>query len=153
MAFRFTFTVLGERQIDRTLARFADNIGDARAVWEVLAAKFQRAEARQFATEGAYASGGWPALSPRYAAWKHRHYPGTKILEREGDLKASLTQRPFGVEQIEPGFMVLGTDVDYAIYHQRGSDRLPQRRPVELTEAQRRDWTRTIQRFIVTGQA
>lgn len=152
MAFRFTFSVYGEAQVDRTLARFADNVQDATPAWEALAVKFQRAERRQFATEGAYASGGWPALSPRYAAWKARHYPGKPILEREGHLKASLTERPFGVEVIEPGYMVLGSDVDYGAYHQRGGPNLPQRRPVELTEAQRRDWVRLIQRFIVTGR-
>lgn len=152
MAFRFTFSVYGDTQVDRTLARFADNVADATPVWEALAAKFQAAERRQFATEGRYASGGWPALSPKYAAWKARHYPGKPILEREGHLKASLTERPFGVEAIEPGYMVLGSDVSYGAYHQKGSGRLPQRRPVELTEAQRRDWVRLIQRFIVTGK-
>ena len=30
---------------------------------------------------------------------------------------------------------------------------LPQRRPVELTEASRREWMNVLQRFIVTGKA
>lgn len=151
MAFRFTFSVEGETQVDRTLARFADNVGDARPAWEALAAKFARAERRQFATEGAYASGGWAPLSPKYAAWKERHYPGRPILELTGALKDSLTRRPFGVEVIEPGYMVLGSGIDYGKYHQAGGGRLPRRRPVELTEASRREWVRLIQRFIVTG--
>lgn len=150
-ALRFTFTIEGETQIDRTLARFADNVGDASALWDKLADRFARVERRQFDSEGAYGSGGWPALSPKYAAWKARHYPGKPILEREGDLRASLTERPFGIEVIEPGFMVLGSGIDYGRFHQAGAGRLPQRRPVELPESERRTWVRLIQRFIVTG--
>lgn len=151
-ALRFTFTIEGETQIDRTLARFADNVGDARTLWDKLATRFASVERRQFASEGGYGSGGWPALSPKYAAWKARHYPGKPILEREGNLRASLTERPFGVEVIEAGFMVLGSGIDYGRYHQAGGGRLPQRRPVELPESERRTWIRLIQRYVVTGK-
>lgn len=147
---RFTFTVEGDTQIDRTLARYADNVSDATALWDKLADRFASVERRQFASEGGYGSGGWPALSPLYAAWKAAHYPGKPILEREGDLKDSLTRRPFGVEVIEPGFMVLGSGIDYGRFHQAG-DGVPQRRPVELPESERRTWVRLIQRFITTG--
>lgn len=150
--FRFTFSVEGETQIDRTLTRFADNIGDARPVWDKLAGRFARLERRQFAGEGTY-SGGWAPLSPAYAAWKARHYPGKPILERTGRLVRSLTQRPFGVEDIHPSYMRLGTDVPYAKYHQRGvpANNLPRRRPVELPESERREFVKVLQRFIVTG--
>lgn len=151
MAFRFTLTLEGEAQIDRTLARFHDNVTDARPLWDELAAKFARIEVRQFNSEGAYGSGGWPALSPRYAAWKARHYPGRPILERTGELRRSLTQRPFGIEELTPASMTIGSGIDYGRYHQKGGGNLPQRRPVELPEATRRSWIRLIQRFIVTG--
>ena len=149
---RFTFSIEGDVQIDRTLARFADNVGDATPLWDALATRFTRIEARQFKSEGAYGSGGWPSLSPNYAAWKARHYPGKPILERTGDLKDSLTRRPLGIEVIEPGYMVLGSGIPYLRYHQRGEG-LPQRRAVELPESERRTWGRLIHRFIVTGVA
>ena len=151
MAVRFTFTVEGEAQIDRTLARFADNVSDALPLWDKLADRFASIERRQFATEGAYGSGGWPALSPRYAAGKARAYPGKPILERDGDLKRSLTVRPVGVEVLTPGSMTVGSGIDYGRFHQAGAGNLPQRRPVELPESERRTWVRLIQRFIVTG--
>ena len=150
---RFTFTIEGETQVDRTLARFAENVGDASQLWDSLADRFAQVEARQFATEGAYGSGGWPALSPKYAAWKERHYPDKPILERTGALKASLTSRPFGIEAITPKSMTLGSGISYGAYHQSGGGRLPQRRPVDLPESERRTWVRLIQRFIVTGTA
>lgn len=153
MPFRFTLNTLGEAQIDRTLLRFADNIGDATPVWEVLADRFAKLETRQFKTEGAYGSGGWAALSPNYAAWKSHHYPGKPILQRTGALMRDLTQRPFGVEHITPGAMAVGTDLSYGKYHQAGGPHLPQRRPVELPDGERRYWVGLIQRFIITGKA
>lgn len=149
---RLTFTIEGDTQLDRTLARFADNLGDASQLWDALADRFASVEARQFASEGAYASGGWPALSPAYAAWKARHYPGKPILERTGDLKDSLTSRPFGIEVITPRSMTLGSGVSYHKFHQQGAGALPQRRPVELPESERRHWARLMQRFVVTGK-
>ncbi len=148
---RLTLSFYGDVQLDRTLARFGDNLGDARALWDDLTNRFVRLERRQFATEGAYASGGWPELSPRYAHWKARHYPGKPILQRGGLLHESLTERPLGVEVLEPGFMVIGSGVGYGGYHQKGGGTLPRRRPVEFPESTRRDWVRRIQRFIVTG--
>lgn len=146
-----TLTFHGDVQLDRTLSRF-EAAEDATPAWEVLADRFARLERRQFATEGAYGSGGWPALSPRYGTWKAKNYPGAKILHREGDLEESLTQRPFGVEVLEPGFMILGSGVDHGAYHQQG-DGVPRRRPIEFPESERRAWMNVLQRFIVTGKA
>lgn len=150
---RLTFAVEGEAQVDRTLARFAENVGDATPVWEKLADRFAVIETRQFDSEGAYGSGGWPALSPKYAAWKARHFPGAPILVRTGAGRDSLTHRPFGIEVIRPESMTIGSGLDYLRYHQGGAGNNPQRRPVELPENERRSWVNMIQRFIVTGRA
>lgn len=150
-ALRLTLSFFGETQLDRTLARFSDRARDARPAWEALADRFGALERAQFASEGRY-SGGWAPLSPRYGEWKAEHYPGLPILELSGDLKASLTSRPFGVEIIEPGFMAIGSDVDYGRWHQEGTDRMPRRRPVEFPDSERRAWIKLLQRFIVTGE-
>jgi phage gpG-like protein len=148
---RFTFTVEGETQIDRTLLRWADNLDNPIPLWDQLADRFATAEARQFSSEGAYGSGGWTPLSPVYAAWKANAYPGKRILERTGELVRSLTRRPFGVEVLTKRAMTVGSGIDYGRYHQRGGGTLPQRRPVELPESERRVWVRYIQNFIRTG--
>ena len=150
---RFTFAIEGEAQVDRTLARFAENVGDATRVWNKLADRFATVETRQFDSEGAYGSGGWPALSAKYGAWKARHYPGAPIMVRTGAGRDSLTTRPFGVEVIRPESMTIGSGLDYLRYHQGGAGNNPQRRVVELPETERRTWVNMIQRFIVTGQA
>jgi phage gpG-like protein len=148
---RFTFSFEGEVQIDRTIARVIDAVTDMRPVWEKLATRFAAVERRQFASEGGYGSGGWPALSPAYAAWKAANYPGRPILERTGTLKRSLTSRPFGVEVLDARSFAVGSGIDYGRFHQAGAGNLPRRRPVELPESERREWVRLMQRFIVTG--
>lgn len=149
MPVRLTFAVFGDTQIDRTLEAIDDRADDLRPAFEHLRARFLRVEQRQFASQGRY-SGGWPPLSPKYATWKARHYPGKTILRRTDELFRSLTEGP-QIAVIEPGYMVLGSSVRYGEYHQAGSGRLPRRRPVELSEAERREWVKVLQSFIRTG--
>jgi phage gpG-like protein len=152
MAARFTFSVEGETQIDRTLAAYVDNISDATDLWDKLADRFAAAEKRQFNSEGGYGGSTWPDLSPAYAAWKSRAFPGKPILERTGELKRSLTSRPFGIEVLLPGSMVVGSGLPYGPMHQAGGGNLPRRRPVQLPESERRVWVRYIQNFLRTGE-
>jgi phage gpG-like protein len=153
MAARFKLSFYGDVQLDRTLARMQENPKDARPLWEALANRFAAIETRQFKSAGRYASGGWSPLSPRYAAWKAKHYPGAPILTRTAALRNSLTRRPFGVDIIEHKSMAVGSDVDYGKYHQNGEGNNPQRRAVELTENERRRWMRALQRYVITGEA
>lgn len=159
VSLRLTFW--GDAQVDRTLERFEARTVDARPVWNVLADRFVRVEQRQFATEGAAGMGStgsglgygrWAPLSPVYAEWKAAHYPGQTILRRTDALYLSLTEGP-AIRIVEPHRLVVGSDVDYGGHHQRGDGNLPQRRPVEFTENERRNWVRALQRFIVTGEA
>lgn len=152
MPTRFVFDFYGDAQVDRTLLALSAHAADARPAWNALADRFVRAERAQFGSEGAYASGVWAPLSPRYKARKEREYPGRPILERTGRLVGSLTRRPLDVEVITASTMRIGTSVPYAKFHQRGTDIMPRRRPVELPESERREWVRLIQRFIITGR-
>ena len=145
----FRFELLGERQIDRRLGRIELATVDATPAWEMLAESFLDTERKQFATQGGL-SGGWRPLSDRYAAWKAAHYPGKPILQRTGDLARSLTEGP-QIRVIEPHQMVLGTDVDYAHWHQLGTDRMPRRRPVDLPRPTRVAWVKVLQRWCLTG--
>lgn len=144
------FSFYGDVQLERTLLRFSDAAADMRPAWERLRRRFVAGQRRQFASEGGWGSGGWDPLSPRYASWKARMYPGKPILRRTDELYNSLTQGP-AVNVQEAHMAAFGSDVDYGAHHQRGGERLPQRRPVELPEQERREWMRVIQRYIVTG--
>ena len=142
---RIAFEFYGEKQVDRTLSRIHDDINDFTPAWEAMAEDFLSAEKAQFASSGATGSGGWSPLSPRYAAWKARRFPGQPILVRTGRLRDTLTKRPFGVERIDPKQMAIGSDVSYGLFHQQGTDRMPRRRPVELAEAMRRQMIKRAQ--------
>lgn len=138
----------GDVQLHRTLERFTEAVGDMRPAWGALRDRFVALEKRQFQSEGQAASGGWSPLSPTYAAWKARNYPGKTILRRTDELFESLTEGP-AIFISEPSYMVIGTDVPYAAYHQAGGPNLPQRRPVELPEAERVAWGRVMQNHIM----
>lgn len=155
MPTRISFDFFGEAQVNRTLERVALGAEDASPAWEAMAERFVAVERRHFRAEGGDkgTTGTWAPLSPKYAAWKARHYPGKPILRRTDELLRSLTVRPLDVEVILPDRMVIGSLVEYGRYHQAGTDRMPRRRPVDLSDAERREWVKVLQRFLITGQA
>lgn len=147
MPVRIRFRFLGEQQIDRTMQAFADRARDMRPAWDALRLRFVQYEADWFAGEG---DGRWAPLSPDYARWKARHYPGKEILQREGDLLDSVTRPDIDVR--EPTFAIFGTSDPVAGYHQDGTDRMPARRVIDLDETEREEWVRTVQRYLVHGE-
>lgn len=149
-----TLEFYGDTQIKRTLADIDARALDLRPVWHYLVKRFIAAERRQFATEGVYGSGRrWAPLTPAYAREKARAGFGSKpILRRTDDLYNSLTREPLGLEVIEPAFMVIGSDVYYGKFHQKGEGNNKVRKPIEFPESERRLWVKTIQRFIMTGE-
>jgi phage gpG-like protein len=148
---QFTMRVDGVVLIDRHLLNVAERIEDAAPAFERIAGLFAEGEKKQFESEGSWGSGTWSPLSPAYASWKLRRFPGTKILERTGALKASLTQRPLGIEQITATRLRIGSGIFYGRYHQDGGPRLPKRPPLAMPEKQRRTITKVLQRYVKTG--
>lgn len=150
---RIVLDVFGDVQLDRTLLRFADRTDDMTDVLTALADDFLKIERRQFRGEGTF-SAGWAPLTERYARRKATKYPGAKILVAEGDLMASLTKRGArnAVREITRDSLLVGTTDPKARYHQRGTETMAQRRPVELSKGARDRWVRGIQRYYVTGE-
>lgn len=149
MPTRIHFEFFGDTQIDRTLEGIEIRGRDATPAWEEIAESFLAGERSQFASQGAWGSGGWSPLSPKYAEWKARHYPGQPILVRTGALRASLTDGP-DVRIIRPQDAWLGSMVRYGRYHQSG-DGVPRRPPVDIPESERRTWAKIMHRFLIHG--
>lgn len=150
--FEFTFEVAGEKQIARRFTRLDAAVEDMTPAFKEITKSFYAGEKLQFETEGGWGSGGWLPLSPAYEAWKD---PTLPIMEVSGDLKAALTGRvppntAGNVEIIESNQLILGTDIDYAIYHQSNAPRtkIPQRKVIELPESERKKWTSIIHEHI-----
>lgn len=140
------FSFLGEEQINRTMEAFGNRAKDMRPAWDMLRARFISYEEAWFGSEG---EGEWPSLSHDYATWKARHFPGKPILQREGDLLKSVTKPDIDVR--EASYAIFGTGDPVAGYHQRGEGNLPIRRVIDLDDAERVEWVRTVQDYLVKG--
>lgn len=145
---RMHFEFFGDTQIDRTLTAFVERGEDATPAFEAMRARFLDAERRQFDSQG---HGSWPALSPRYGAWKATHFPGRPLLVRTGDLRRSLTEGP-EVSVIQPRRAIFGSAVEYGVYHQQGTSRMPRRKVVDFSEAERRAWVKILERWLTEGR-
>jgi phage gpG-like protein len=147
---RITLDVFGDVQLDRQLLRFQEAFSDLSPAFEVLADDFLTVNKRQFDSEGGN-SGTWAPLAPATVRRRGSAHP---ILNEHGDLRESLTQRggKGSVRTVGPHELFVGTDVDYAHFHQSGTSRMPRRRPVELTAADRTRWVKSLQRFVTTGE-
>lgn len=141
----------GDTQLDRELLRFQDRGDDFSPMFESLAEDFYSIERAQFASEGRFASAGWAPLSSAYAARKARLHPGKTILRATDALFESLTGGAGSTRRITNDEMYLA-GAAHGIFHQRGTRRMPRRRPVELRIQDRNRWIKTMQRFIVTGE-
>jgi phage gpG-like protein len=149
--FRFRLEIAGQVQMDRGIARFADGVTDYRPIWPVIEDDFYAQEKGQFKTEGEEGGSEWQALSPGYAEWKEAHFPGKLILQRTGDLYSSLTSGsdPNAVKREERKTLTLGTRLTYALYHQRGTKRMPARPEIQLPEAFKRTTMHHMQVYLV----
>lgn len=168
MPLRFTLSVAGDVQFDRTLDALSVSAGQMDPLLHEFAADLKKVTAQQFATEGRYASGGWKALSEPYAKRKRAMVDAGKqingrtakrmeILRLTDRLKDSLllSTSPEHVETIANNTLTWGTKVPYAKAHQkpRVGSPLPQRRFLELPESRRQLYARAILTYIRTGKS
>jgi phage gpG-like protein len=147
---RIQLDTFGDVQLDRQLVRFQERVTDLSPALELLADDFLDINRRQFDSEGGN-SAGWAPLAASTVSSRGSAHP---ILVEHGDLRASLTQRggKGAIREVGPHELFVGTDIGYAQYHQRGTARMPRRRPVEFTRRDRERWVKSLQRFVVTGE-
>ena len=126
--------------ITPALDRYSQQIGQLAETltddfdWASLAPVIADHAERIFRTQG---GGKWAPLNPQYAAWKSRNYPGAPILVRTGQYLAAATNPGTPHNLVETGkdyirFGVAG--LDYALFHEEGRGRLPERPVFALLE-------------------
>jgi len=140
----FSVSILGEMQLERSLAGRIRATSDLSPAFRKIANDIEETQEKRFDREGAHdGSTAWKPLSAAYADWKATHYPGTKILVRTGKLRDALTGGPGSVREIAPLRMVVGGTVqvgrwDLGSLHFTGTDRgMPARRPMAVGRQQR----------------
>lgn len=153
MVAALTIDGAGFQPLQLLLDRFGENIDNPQPMFEDMADQFAQWQSANFGSGGGM-WGVWTPLSPAYAAWKNAHYPGKPILTRTGQLRDSMTSRPFGVEVIDSKRMVVGTAVEYAKYHQQGGGNLPRRAIINSpTQGEMRQYGSILHRFAFEGVA
>lgn len=110
----------------------------------------EEATSKQFGDEGSGSTGSWAALSPEYAAWKEKYFPGEPILQRTRALVAGLTDSSSSTARrdISSDAMIFGTSgVSYASFHQTGTKKMPARPPLDMGE----DFEASLQAAVMAG--
>lgn len=112
--------------------------GDLSAAWPAISASVRESIAENFQVQGSF-RGKWASLSPAYARWKARHYPGKGILDRGGSLRSSWTEE-FGEGRVQvetPNSLFITSNVAYGRYHQQGTGSMPARPFISLSPQQK----------------
>lgn len=150
-ALRLTLGLPGLPALSVGLSRLRTDISDWTKFWtERFAPFFYRMVQQDFVLEGGASGASWAALSPAYAAWKAQHFGGRGILVRSGALKASVSGPDAAGAIFRPGptALEIGTSVPYAMYHQIGGARLPQRPPLRVNAAFMSVVGKDLQKFV-----
>ena len=155
---KIEFNVYGVKQISALFSRLGNKIKDFRPVWGKLRDDFYELEQAQFDSEGSRGlTGAWQSLSPQYASWKEKKYPGRPIMVLTGNLKESLTKANHtnAIYRAKPQSMEIGTNDKKAQWHFLGSGRLPKppnaRRVIDLSNKDRTRWFKLIQKYTFKG--
>lgn len=155
MSIRLELDVFGDKQVARDILRVGRRGQDLRPAFNVMAKYFYAIEKKQFASQGGFASGGWPDLKDATKKRKAAKNQSPQILRADDVLMKSLTRRnaKFSKHTIRVDEMELGTTDPVAVHHQHGAPRagVPQRRPIEFRPQDRIAWVKQMQEFVITG--
>jgi phage gpG-like protein len=149
---RITFQIDGLPEIRRRLASWGASIQTLEPAWQdvgdALTADFML---NMIGEGGVFARKMWPQLAPSTVADRLRKgYGGAHpILQRTGALALSLLRGgPGNVFQTTPNSLVVGTNIAYAGFHQRGTSKMPARPVVGMSFARRGLIVRTLGDYV-----
>lgn len=128
----------------------AGRMRNAIPAWEAISRELLAIEREQFDSEGARGSGGWAPLAQSTLDAK----TGGSILRDTDALFNSLTEPTDPDHQFiaQPTWMVWGTTIPYARWHQSGTVNMPQRRFLELRASDRVILVKQLQSYLITGK-
>src|SRR5512132_1125407 len=84
-----TFEIEGETQVAAGLDYIGKELKDFKKPLQKCSQMLLSAWDKNFSSQGSELGEPWQALSPKYAAWKAKRYPGKGILERTGEMRKS----------------------------------------------------------------
>ncbi len=126
----------GSKEIEAVFNNIASSYGqngELMKYWDTVDDVICESEKQIFANENVVTNyTQWVSLSPKYSKWKSRNYPGKKILERTGVMKAAASIKNAAGHYFMKDYLftISGIDpfvVPYAMYHQNGTSKMPRR--------------------------
>ncbi len=131
----------------RRFTRFASDLTDPTGILTQVVERIELIVQEAFATEGARTGSLWAPLSEGYRLWKQRHHPGRQILTATGRMRGSV------VGEVRGRRGEIGVGTSYAVYHQHGTRRMPQRQILRLSNENRVEIQRLVHRYLVQHAA
>ena len=136
--------------------RIIGRLDDPTPAFRYIVTKYREEIAKLFESEGAEA-GGWVGLAASTARQRAQQGYGAyhPILVRSGELRDSLinANHRLACEMVSPRAWYVGTQVDYAVYHQSRAPRtkIPRRPMLIITSQFRLRIIRTLHWYMVHG--
>lgn len=144
----FQLEINGDVQVKLAVTRVSGasedmsaKVGSNPSLWDRWHKAFFAAEIDLFASHGASGkSGAWPALSPKYAAWKARVFPGRPIMRATGAMMQSLVKTgPGHVFKPTSTSLEIGTN-EKAGWHWEAVGNRPARKAIDIGPKAEREY-------------
>jgi phage gpG-like protein len=150
---RFELEVHGEKLISRRLQRMEQASLHAKPAFVAIGLRLLAYELALFESGGASGGDRWERLEASTVREKVRKGQDPRVLHASRRLRRSLTQRgnPDQLRRSHDDRIEFGSRLPYAKYHQTGTRHMPARPPLQMTELQKRELTRILQRHIMRG--
>lgn len=130
----------GDEALNRVLDGWTRKIEDWQPAWRQIVLDHRETSMLQFVGDGRVDGlSRYAPLSPRYARWKARRYPGRPILTASGRLQRETTGAKTTLTKTR---LEIRIPTPYAIFHQRGTSKMPARPVLRLAQnrAQQDRW-------------
>lgn len=143
----------GEDLLASEIVGHGERADDLRPAFRRVVKILHSAAREQFDSEGSYASGRWAPLAPSTVRQKAAAGLDPRILHATGRLRGSLMGKNADrIARVNRKSLTYGTYTRYAIFHVTGTERMPRRRPMQLTKGDRRLIVRSIYERVMVEQ-
>lgn len=145
--------IYGDTLVSRKLDRIATDAVKARPAFRAVSDDLRGYERRLFDTRGESGGVPWAPDMPSTRAFKAARGLDPRVLHATKALRRSLTNKsdPMHEEVATDAFLLFGSRVGYGGFHQQGTRKMVRRRPLQLTEPQRRAIVKRLQTYVMTG--
>lgn len=148
------FDARGWQQARRELMAMKQRAGNLIPAWDELLDWWARENRKHFTGRGQRWRTPWAPLAARTIAEKTRLGYPLDPLVRTGQMRSQLIARPLGFERLSQTTMIAGTRLERAVFHQRGTKRMPRRQLVNAPQVSREQAaTSAVRSWIVSGRA